>query len=66
MCEVITAVEVGAMLKLSKRSVYQLTCARVRGNQEHPLPMFHVNGNLRFIKQDVEAWITKLSQEQAQ
>jgi hypothetical protein len=63
--EILTAVEVGEMLKLSKRSVYQLTCTRVRENQKHPLPLIRINGNLRFRKPDVEAWLQQLAEETA-
>jgi hypothetical protein len=63
--EILTADEVGAMLKLSKRSVYQLTCARVRQGQKHPLPLLRINGNLRFRKPDVEQWLQQLAEETA-
>jgi predicted DNA-binding transcriptional regulator AlpA len=66
MCEILTAKQVGEMLQLSVRSVYALTCKRTRECQTFPIPMIRVNGNLRFVKQDVETWIAKLSQEQAQ
>jgi hypothetical protein len=64
--EIITVGTVGEMLKLSVRSVYALTCKRTRESQKNPIPMIRVNGNLRFVKQDIEAWISKLSQEEAQ
>jgi len=62
MTEILTAVELAAMLKMSKSQIYEMTKQRTRnGNmREHPLPVLKINWNLRFRKSDVEDWIEKL------
>jgi hypothetical protein len=34
-------------------------------DEEEPVPIVRINGNLRFRKVDVEAWLAKLVQEAA-
>jgi hypothetical protein len=33
--------------------------------KNHPLPVLRINGNLRFIKADIEAWLVKFGERQA-
>ena len=61
--EILTAIQVAKMLQLSKRQVYNLCRERVRVQQDFPLPRIVINSSVRFVKQDVEAWVAKLSQE---
>jgi hypothetical protein len=66
MSEVIllTVDEVGTLLRVSRRSVFEMTRTRNRAKQKHPLPIVRLNQNcLRFVKQDVLDWVSKLSQE---
>jgi predicted DNA-binding transcriptional regulator AlpA len=63
MSELLTIDDLAPILKLSKRSLYELTRARVRAKQKHPLPMIRINGNVRFVRADVERWIEQLKQE---
>jgi predicted DNA-binding transcriptional regulator AlpA len=64
MIEVMTVQEVAAMLKMSKRQIYELCRERVRENMPHPLPRIVVNSNLRFVRHEVESWIEKLGQQE--
>jgi excisionase family DNA binding protein len=61
--EILTVDEVAAMLKISKRQVYELTKKRTQSGEirEHPLPCVRIGKSVRFRKSDVEAWIEKLA-----
>jgi len=63
--ELLTISDLAAWLKLSKRSVYELTKQRTRARQSHPIPMIRINGHPRFVRSQVEAWILKLQEEAA-
>jgi excisionase family DNA binding protein len=56
-----TVDEVATMLRVSKRTVYELTSERGRGRMKHPLPVLRINSSVRFLRKDVEAWIEKLA-----
>jgi predicted DNA-binding transcriptional regulator AlpA len=60
--EILTVAEIAAMLKVSKRHVYELTKKRTQSGdvREHPLPVLRIGSSVRFRKSDVEAWIEKL------
>jgi excisionase family DNA binding protein len=60
--EILTADEVAAMLKVSKRHVYELTRDRTQSGEirEHPLPVVRFGASVRFRRSDVEEWIEKL------
>jgi len=60
--EILTIDELGALLKMSRRQIYEMTSKRTRAKQQHPLPLLRVNGNLRFSKSSVEAWLQKLQE----
>jgi excisionase family DNA binding protein len=62
MTEILTVAELATLLKMSKTQVYEMTKTRTRTGsmREHPLPVLRINGNVRFRKSDVEAWIEKL------
>lgn len=49
------------MLRMSKRSVYEMTSERGRAKMKHPLPVLRINSILRFRREDVEDWIEKLA-----
>ena len=61
--EILTIAELAAMLKMNKRQIYLMTDTRIRTGsmKANPLPVLRINGNLRFRKSDVEAWIDKLA-----
>jgi excisionase family DNA binding protein len=64
--EILTVAEVAAMLKMSKGQIYEMTRARTRSGamRDNPLPVLRINGNVRFRKRDIEAWISKLAKRE--
>ena len=60
--DILTVDELATLLKMSKRQIYTMCETRTRTGvmKDHPLPVLKINGNLRFLKSDVEAWIEKL------
>jgi excisionase family DNA binding protein len=62
MTEILTVAELAAVLKMSKSQIYEMTNRRTRTGsmREHPLPVLKINGNVRFRKSDIEAWLEKL------
>jgi excisionase family DNA binding protein len=65
--EILTVDELATLLKMSKRQVYEMTSTRTRTGtmKKNPLPVVRINGNLRFRKVDVEAWLATLAREAA-
>jgi excisionase family DNA binding protein len=59
MSEILTASEVAAMLKISKRQVYEL--AR---ESENPIPCVRIRTSVRFRKSDVDGWVAGLVENQ--
>jgi excisionase family DNA binding protein len=60
--ELLTVEEAAAVLKISPRSVYEMTSSRGRARREHPLPVVRLNSKcLRFRREDLEAWVEKLA-----
>ena len=62
MTEILTAVEVAALLKVSKYQVYELAKDRTKSGdvREHPLPALRIGGSVRFLLSDVEEWLEKM------
>ena len=60
--EILTVDEVAALLRISKRQVYELAKDHTRSDEvrEHPLPALRIGASVRFRKSDVEVWIEKL------
>ena len=59
--EIMTVDDVASLLKMSRRQVYELTRTRGQVRQDHPIPPLRINGNLRFRRSDIEAWLEKLA-----
>ena len=61
--EILTIAELAALLEMSKSQIYEMTKERTRTGsmKAHPLPVLKINGNLRFRKSDVEAWLGRLA-----
>jgi excisionase family DNA binding protein len=59
--ELLTVEEVATMLKMSKGQIYEMTKARTRTGsmKENPIPVLKINGNVRFRKMDVDAWLDR-------
>ena len=61
---ILTIDEVASLLRLSRRSVYELTSARGRERMKHnPLPVLRINSTIRFVREDVLAWITRQKED---
>jgi predicted DNA-binding transcriptional regulator AlpA len=67
MGEILTIDELAALLKMTKRQIYTMCERRTREGamKDHPLPVLKINGNLRFRKVDVDAWVEKLTEKRA-
>lgn len=65
MTEILTIDELAAFLKLTRSQIYSMTRARAQARMENPLPIVRINGNIRFVRSEVEAWIQKLTRESA-
>lgn len=57
----LTVKDVAELFSMSVRQVYELTATRTRtGNMRHnPIPYLRINGNLRFLRADLEAWLQR-------
>jgi predicted DNA-binding transcriptional regulator AlpA len=66
MTEILTVAELPVMLKMSKAQVYEMTRERTRNGsmRDNPVPVLRINGNLRFRKADIEAWLESLVAQQ--
>jgi excisionase family DNA binding protein len=60
MPEIMTIEQLASYLQMTRRQIYELTSKRGQ-NAAHPLPVFKINGNIRFRRPDVEAWIAALA-----
>jgi excisionase family DNA binding protein len=62
--ELLTIDECAALLKVSPRTVYEMTSQRGRARRQHPLPVLRLNSKcLRFRREDIEAWLSQLAKE---
>jgi excisionase family DNA binding protein len=60
--ELLTIEECAALLKVTPRSVYEMTSSRGRARSQHPLPVVRLNSKcLRFRREDIEAWVEALA-----
>jgi excisionase family DNA binding protein len=57
MNEILTAQEVAAILRISKRQVYELA-----KEAENPIPCVRIRTSVRFRKSDVDGWVAGLVQ----
>ena len=60
MGEILTAQEIAAILKISKRQVYELA-----KESENPIPSIRIRTSVRFRKVDVERWLAGLVRNKA-
>jgi predicted DNA-binding transcriptional regulator AlpA len=58
--EILNVDQLSVFLGMSRGQIYSMTSSRTRAKQEHPLPVIRINGNLRFSRTAVEAWLAKL------
>jgi excisionase family DNA binding protein len=64
MPEILTIEELASLLKMSRNQVYGMTRARARKRMENPLPVLRLNGNVRFKRSDIEAWLGRVATEE--
>jgi hypothetical protein len=62
---VINIQQLADLLAISKRSAYELTRTKVRDRMKHPVPMLKINGNTRFIREQVLEWVKQLQEAAA-
>lgn len=58
--EILTAQEVAALLKISKRQVYELA-----KQEQNPIPSVRIRTSVRFRRIDLETWLAGLVVEQS-
>jgi len=63
--DLLTPSELAEWLKLSRRSVYELSSARGQRNSKIPLPYLRIAGKLRFSRAAIVEWLTKLQEKTA-
>ena len=65
--EILTPDELATLLKMSKKQIYTMCETRTRNGamKDHPLPVLRINGNLRFLRKDVDSWLLKLTEQKA-
>lgn len=57
---ILTIDEVSALLRVSKKSVYEWTSERGRDRLKHnPFPVLRIGSTIRFVREDVLAWINR-------
>jgi excisionase family DNA binding protein len=59
--EILTIDELAALLKMSRRQIYSMTETRTRTKamKKNPIPVLKINGNVRFLRSDIEAWLQR-------
>jgi excisionase family DNA binding protein len=57
--EILTAKDIAALLKISKRQVYELA-----KQDDNPIPSVRIRTSVRFRKSDVEKWFDLLVKSQ--
>lgn len=58
--EIMTVDEVAAMLRVSKKSVYEdLGTGAKERMKANPFPVLRINFTIRFVREDVLAWINR-------
>jgi predicted DNA-binding transcriptional regulator AlpA len=63
MSEILTIRELCEWLKMTEPQVRSMLRRRGQARMRHPLPSIRLNGNVRFVKADIEAWLLKIREE---
>jgi len=63
MSELLTIDELCAWLKMKPTQVRSMLRARGQARMRHPLPSIRLNSNVRFVRADIEAWLSKIREE---
>jgi excisionase family DNA binding protein len=57
---ILTIDEVALLLRVSRRSVYEMTSERGRERMKrNPLPVLRINSTIRFVREDILGWINR-------
>jgi predicted DNA-binding transcriptional regulator AlpA len=59
--EILTIAQLAQMLQMSIGQIYNCTSKRGRMRMDHPLPVLRINGNVRFRKSDIIAWLEQVA-----
>jgi predicted DNA-binding transcriptional regulator AlpA len=61
MPEILTVSQLAEYLQMTTRQIYSMCEERTRTGSmsRNPLPKLKINGNLRFARVDVEAWLQR-------
>lgn len=60
MPDILTIDQLASYLHMTRRQIYELTSTKGQ-SVPHPLPVFKINGNIRFLRTDIERWIAQLA-----
>jgi predicted DNA-binding transcriptional regulator AlpA len=60
--EILTVEDLAKWLKVSKRSVYEMTASRGQQRHENPVPILRLPVGLRFRRSDIEAWLERCAE----
>lgn len=57
---ILTITEVASLLRLSKRSIYEMTSERGRERmRRNPFPVLRIGDRVLFVREDVLTWINR-------
>ena len=57
---ILTIAETAALLRVSKRSIYEYVSVRGRERMKHnPFPVLRIGDRVLFVREDVLAWINR-------
>lgn len=59
--QILTVDELAEWLKMSRRQIYEMTRTRGKVRADHPIPVLRINGNVRFRRSDIEAWLNRIA-----
>jgi predicted DNA-binding transcriptional regulator AlpA len=57
--EILTVEDLAKWLKVSKRSIYEMTASRGQQRHENPVPILRLPVGLRFRRSDIEQWLNR-------
>jgi predicted DNA-binding transcriptional regulator AlpA len=63
MSEIWTIDRLAQFLQMSRAQAYNLTRARARARMKNPVPVLRINGNIRFSRAAIEAWLQRIAKE---
>jgi len=64
MTELLTIADLCEWLKLTEFQVRSMLRKRGQARMRHPLPSIRLNSNVRFVRADIEAWLSKIREEE--